>query len=116
MAVIGLVLAGFYRTLFDARRSMTNYLAALPLPPHYWTIRDTAFALLLNGVPLLFLLSPQVAHGLMSPLVLFMLGVAYQALLILLRWPILYGGRHGLLYGVLLAAIWSGAAIAAVSR
>jgi hypothetical protein len=116
MAAISLLLAGFYRILSDARSAMANYLAALPLPPHYWPVRDTKFVLLLNSVPLVILLSPQVMRGLLSLLIIFGLAVAYQVLLALLRWPVIHGGRRSLLYGVLLTALWSGAAIAAVSR
>lgn len=116
MAVICLLLAGLYRTLADTRRVMAGYLAALPLPPHYWSVRDTRFVLLLNCVPLVILLCPQIMHGLLSLLIIFGLAVTYQVLLALLRWPVVHGGRHSLLYGVLLTAAWSGAAIAAVSR
>jgi len=116
MAAITLLLAGFYRMLGDARSAMATYLAALPLPSHYWPVRDTEFVLLLNSVPLVILLSPQIMRGLLSLLVIFGLAVTYQVLLVLLRWPVIHGGRRSLLYGVLLTALWSGAAIAAVSR
>jgi hypothetical protein len=72
--------------------------------------------LLLNGVPLVILLSPQIMRGLLSLLIVFGLAVTYQVLLVLLRWPFIHGGRRSLIYGVLLTALWSGAAIAAVSR
>jgi hypothetical protein len=116
MAMISLLLAGFYRMLSDARRTMGGYLAALPLPSWYWAVRDTKFVLLLNGVPLVILLSPQIMRGLLSLLIVFALAVTCQVLLAVLRWPVVYGGRRSLIYGVLLAALWSGAAIAAVSR
>lgn len=116
MAVISLLLAGFYRMLRNARSAMESYLAALPLPPNYWPIRDTKFVLLLNGVPLVILLSPQIMRGLLSLLIVFGLAITCQMLLAMLRWPAVYGGRRSLLYGVLLTALWSGAAIAAVSR
>jgi hypothetical protein len=116
MAGISLLLAGFYRVLGDARSMMASYLAALPLPPHYWPVRDTRFVLLLNTVPLVILLSPHVMRSLLSLLTIFGLAITYQVLLALLRWPVIYGGRRALLYGVLLTALWSGAAIAAVSR
>lgn len=116
MAASSLLLASFYRMLGDARSAMASYLAALPLPPHYWPVRDTKFVLLLNGVPLVILLSPQIMRGLLSLLIIFGLAVTCQVLLALLRWPVIHGGRRSLLYGVLLTALWSGAAIAAVSR
>lgn len=116
MAAISLLLAGFYRVLSDARRAMASYLAALPLPRHYWPRRDTAFVLLLHGVPLVILLSPQAMRGLLSLLVMFALALTCQVLLALLRYPMVHGGRRSLIYGVLLTALWSSAAIAAVSR
>ena len=54
--------------------------------------------------------------SLLSLLIIFGMAVTYQVLLALLRWPVIHGGRRSLLYGVLLTALWSGAAIAAVSR
>jgi hypothetical protein len=116
MAATSLLLAGFYRVLSEARSAMTSYLAALPLPSRYWPVRDIRFVLLLNGVPLVILLCPQITRGLLSLLIIFGLAVMYQVLLALLRWPIVHGGRRSLLYSVLLSALWSGAAIAAVSR
>jgi hypothetical protein len=116
MTAISLLLAGFYRVLSEARSAMASYLAALPLPSHYWPLRDTRFVLLLNCVPLVILLSPQIMRGLLSLLIMFGLAVMYQVLLALLRWPVIHGGRRSLLYSVLLSALWSGAAIAAVSR
>lgn len=116
MAASSLLLAGFYRLLRDARSATAGYLAALPLPSHYWSVRDTKFVLLLNGVPLAILLSPQIKRGLLSLLVIFGLAITYQVLLALLRWPVIHGGPRSLLYAVLLTALWSGAAIAAVSR
>jgi hypothetical protein len=116
MAAISLLLAGFYRMLGEARSTMASYLAALPLPPHYWPVRDTKFVLLLNSVPLVILLSPQIMRGLLSLFIIIGLAVTYQVLLALLRWPVVHGGRRSLLYGVLVTALWSGAAIVAVSR
>lgn len=116
MAVISLLLAGFYRMLRDARSVTESYLAALPLPQWYWPVRDTTFVLLLNGVPLVVLLSPHLLRSLVSLLIVAGLAIACQLLLALLRWPVVHGGRRSLLYGVLLTAAWSGAAIAAVSK
>lgn len=44
------------------------------------------------------------------------LTLAYFALLALLRFPLIYGGRQAVLLGVLLASAWSGVAMAAVVR
>ena len=116
VAVIGLLLAGLYRTLSEAHRAAAGYLASLPLPPRYWPLRDTGFLMLVNLVPLAVLLRPQGRQGGSLLAVLAGLAVAGQALLVLLRWPVLHGGRHRLVLSLLLAAGWSGAAMAAVSR
>ncbi len=116
MSVAGLLLSGIYRTLFDAHRAMATYLATLPVSRRYWPVRDTGFLLLLNSVVLIILLAPQILQGLASLALLFALAVAAQALMAVLRWPVVYGGGSRLVYSVLLAAIWSGAAIATVSR
>ncbi|MBB2206278.1 hypothetical protein [Gluconacetobacter takamatsuzukensis] len=116
VAAIGLLLAGLYRTLFDAHRAAAGYLATLPLPPRYWPLRDTGFLMLVNLVPLAILLRPQGRAGGGLLAVLAGLAVAGQGLLVLLRWPVLHGGRYRLVLSLLLAAGWSGAAMAAVSR
>jgi hypothetical protein len=116
MSVAGLLLSGIYRTLFDAHKAMATYLATLPVSRHYWPFRDTGFLLLLNSVVLIILLAPQILEGLASLALLFTLAAAAQVLMAVLRWPAVYGGASRLMYSVLVAAIWSGAAIAAVSR
>ena len=116
MSVAGLILSGIYRTLFDAHRAMATYLATLPVSRRYWPVRDTGFLLLLNSVVLIILLAPQILEGLASLALLFTLAAAAQALMAALRWPAVYGGASRLMYSALLAAIWSGTTIAAVSR
>ncbi len=116
MAIIALILSGLYRVLRDAHASMQGYLTALPSPQHYWPLRDTIFVFLLGAAPLCILLTPLLLHGLASVFVVFALMVAYQALLALLRLPLVFGGRRAVLYGFLMAAAWSGAAMAAVAR
>jgi hypothetical protein len=116
MALIGLLLAGLYRTLFDAHKAMARYLATLPVVRRYWAVRDTGFVLLLNGIVLVILLAPQIAQGLTSLAVFAALATAAQALLVVLRWPALYAGGSRLIYSIVLAGIWSGTAIAAVMR
>lgn len=113
VAAIGLLLAGLYCTLSDAHRAAAPCLAALPLPPRYWPLRDTGFLMLVNLVPLAILFRPQ-GRGLLAMSA--GLVVAGQALLVALRWPVLRGGRHRLVLSLVLAAGWSGAAMAAVSR
>ncbi|MFS3135192.1 hypothetical protein ACLRDC_07360 [Gluconacetobacter sacchari] len=116
VAAIGLLLAGLYRILADAHRAAAGYLAALPLPPRYWPLRDTGLLMLVNLVPLAIVFRPQARLGGVSPAIAAGLAVAGQALLVLLRWPVLHGGRHRLVLSLLLAVGWSGAAMAAVSR
>lgn len=116
MALIGLLLAGLYRTLFNAHKTMARYQATLPVVRSYWAVRDTGFVLLLNGVVLVILLAPQIVQGLASLAVLAALATAAQALLVVFRWPTLHAGGGRLIYSIVLAGIWSGTAIAAVMR
>ncbi len=116
MAAISLILSGVYRTLRDAHASMRAYLAALPITPRHWPVRDTFFVMLLGFAPLCILLWALVVHRLSSLFVLFALALAYHALLALLRLPLVFGGRRAVLYGFIMAAAWSGAAMAAVAR
>lgn len=116
VAAIGLLLAGLYRPLFDAHRAAAAYLATLPFSPRYWPLRDMGFLMLINLVPLAILLRPQARQGGALLAIFAGLAVAGQALLVLLRWPVLHGGRYRLVLSLLLAAGWSGAAMAAVSR
>jgi hypothetical protein len=116
LAAISLILSGVYRTLHDAHAAMQAYLAALPVSPRYWLTRDTAFVLLLGVAPLCILLWPLVTHDLSPLFVLLALAVAFQVLLASQRLPLAFGGRNAVLYGFILAAAWSVAAIAAVPR
>jgi hypothetical protein len=116
LAAISLILGGVYRTLRDAHEAMRTYLAALPISPRYWPTRDTAIVLLLGIAPLCILLWPLVAHDLSPMFVLLALAAAYLILLASQRLPLAFGGRNAVLYGFILAAAWSVAAIAAVPR
>lgn len=113
VAAIGLLLAGLYRTLWDAHRAAAGYMATLPLSPRYWPLRDIGFLMLIDLVPLAILFRPQ-GRGLLA--LSAGLAVAGQGLLVVLRWPVLRGGRYRLVLSLVLAAGWSGAAMAAVSR
>ncbi len=114
IAVIAMILSGFYRTLRSIHAPMQAYLATLPLGRHYWAIRDTLFVALLGMVPLGVLASPLLTHGILSIWTLIGLILASQTLLSLLRLPLIWGGRHTVLLSVLLAGTWSGAAMAAI--
>lgn len=116
LAAISLLLSGIYRTLRDAHATMRAYLASLPTSSHYWPIRDTAFVVLLGVVPLCILLWPLVVHELSPWFVLLALATAYLALLVSQRFLLTFGGRNAVLYGFMLAAVWSGAALAALPR
>ena len=114
MALTAMILSGFHRTLRSIHAPMQAFLSALPLGRHYWAIRDTLFIAGLGMLPLGVLLSPLLTHGMMPLPTLIFLILAYQALLSLLRLPLVWGGRHAVLFSVLLAGTWSSAAMAAI--
>jgi hypothetical protein len=114
MAAMALILGSIYRTLQSVHLPMRHYLAALPLAPHYWAIHDSLFVMLLGMFPLGFLFLPLFIYGVSSLLTLTALAFAYQTLLVLLRLPLLLGGRQAALLGFLMASAWTGAAIAAI--
>lgn len=114
MALIAMILSGFHRTLRSTHAPMQAFLSALPLGRHYWAIRDTLFIAGLGVPPLAVLLPPLLMHGILSLRTLMFLILAYQALLALLRLPLVLGGRHTVLFSALLAGTWSSAAMAAI--
>jgi len=116
LALIGFVLADFYRLLRDAHAPVRAYLAALPLSPHHLLLRDVLTVLLVGAVPFLMLV---VWFGVFDPgslLVFAGLAIGYAALLAILRVPVLRGGRLAAMLAALLAAGWAGGAIAMVLR
>ncbi|MHB8347992.1 MAG: hypothetical protein ACYDHM_12625 [Acidiferrobacterales bacterium] len=114
MAASALIVSGFYRTLDVLRAPMVRYVAALPLPKRFWMVRDVAFVMLLDAVPLGILLIPLLAYGRSFAITLAVLAFADLGLVALLRLPVLLGGRQATLLGLILAACWSGVAMAAV--
>ncbi len=116
MAAVALIMGGLYRILRSAHLPVLSYLRALPLPTHFWAVQDTAFIVALGAVPLAVLLIPLGLHLGSAAMPLLALTLAYFALLALLRFPLIYGGRQAVLLGVLLASAWSGVAMAAVVR
>jgi hypothetical protein len=116
LALVGFVLADFYRLLRDAHAPMQAYLLALPLMPHSMLLRDILAVLLFGSVPFLML---AVWVGVFDPgslLAFAGLAIAYAALLAALRLPVLRGGRLAAMLAALLAAGWAGGAIAMVLR
>jgi hypothetical protein len=116
LALIGFVLADFYRLLRDAHAPMRAYLATLPLAPHHLLLRDVLTVLLAGAVPFLML---AVWFGVFDPGSLFAfagLAVGYALLLAALRLPVLRGGRLAAMLAAILAAGWAGGAIAMVLR
>ena len=116
MASIALIISGLYRVLRSAHLPVQPYLRALPLPRHFWAAQDTALVVALGAVPLAVLLVPLGLHRGSADLTLPALTLAYFALLALLRFPLVYGGRQAVFLGVILASTWSGVAMAAVVR
>lgn len=116
MAAEALIISGLYRMLRSAHLPVQPYLRALPLPKRFWATQDTAFVVALGAVPLAVLLVPLGLHRGSAAMTLLALTLAYFALLALLRFPLVYGGRQAVLLGVILASTWSGVAMAAVVR
>ncbi|MHB1667093.1 MAG: hypothetical protein ACYCSR_09155 [Thiomonas sp.] len=116
MAAVALIISGLYRMLRSAHLPVQPYLRALPLPRRFWAVQDTAFVVALGAVPLAVLLVPLGLHRGSAVMTLLVLALAYFALLALLRFPLVYGGRQAVLLGVILASTWSGVAMAAVVR
>ena len=116
MASIALIISGLYRVLRSAHLPVQPYLRTLPLPRHFWAAQDTALVVALGAVPLAVLLVPLGLHRGSADLTLPALTLAYFALLALLRFPLVYGGRQAVFLGVILASTWSGVAMAAVVR
>lgn len=116
LALIGFVLANFYRLLRDAHTPVRAYLATLPLSPHHLLLRDVLAVLLAGAVPFLMLV---VWFGVFDPgslLAFAGLALGYAALLAALRVPVLRGGRLAAMLTAILAASWAGGAIAMVLR
>ena len=114
LAAIALISSGLYRILYSVHAPVRPFLATLPISRNFWTVRDTALVMALGAVPMGVLFYPLSDSDIFSMLTLVALAIAYQSLLVLLRLPLLYGGRQSVLLGVILAGTWSGAAMAAI--
>lgn len=112
MGLIALIVSGLYRVLQTLHLPMQHYLSGLPLHKNFWVARDTASVLLFGAVPLVILLIPMRGHADIKPVLALIL--AYWGLLALLRLPLVYGGKQAMLFSVMLAGTWSGAAMAAI--
>lgn len=114
MGVMGLIIAGAYRTLYAAHARMRLYQATLPVNKYYWSIRDTLLILCLGSAPGAMLMYPLVSRGLVPMPTLFMLSVAYYALLAALRPALLFRGRQTVLLSVATTAVWTAAVVAGI--
>lgn len=114
LATIALISSGFYRILYNVHAPVRPFLATLPISRSFWTVRDTVLVMALGAVPMGVLFYPLSDSDIFSMLTLAALAIAYQSLLVLLRLPLLYGGRQSVLLGFILAGTWSGAAMAAI--
>ena len=112
MGAIALIVSGLYRVLNAIHLPMEHYISSLPLPRHFWILKDTLSVMLFGSVPLIVLLAPLTKHTATAPLLTIAIG--YFGLIALLRLPLVYGGRQATLLSVMLAATWSGAAMAAI--
>ena len=114
MALSALILSGLYRILHSAHVAMGRYLATFPIPRYFWLARDIGLVSLIGLLPLGTLVIPLLRVDYVHESTVGALAVANLVLMALLRLPLLLGGRQVLLLSVLLAAGWSGAAMAAV--
>lgn len=114
MALSALILSGLYRILHSAHVAMGRYLATFPIPRYFWLARDIGLVTLIGLLPLGTLVIPLLRVDNVHESTVGALAVANLVLMALLRLPLLLGGRQVLLLSVLLAAGWSGAAMAAV--
>jgi len=114
MAAISLILAGFYRILSQGREATAPFLATLPLPSRYWMVLDLRFVLALAMLPLALFVLILAGQGFSGLPVIFGLALASLALLGVLRYPVLKGGKRAVFYSVLVTGLWSGAAFAAI--
>ena len=112
IGAIALIVSGLYRVLNAIHLPMEHYISSLPLPRHFWILKDTLSVMLFGSVPLIVLLAPLAKHTATAPVLAIAFG--YFGLLALLRLPLVYGGRQATLLSVILAGIWSGAAMAAI--
>ncbi len=113
LAALALVTAGAYRTLRDAHAAIGGYLASLPLARGFWPQRDIRFLVVAGTLPALAVLLPPLLHSPHRIPTAALLLLGYWGLLIALRWPVLRGGRQSALIGVVMAGVWSAAAMAA---
>ncbi|MGI4984125.1 MAG: DUF6136 family protein [Janthinobacterium lividum] len=115
LAVLALVLTGWYRTLHTAHAPVSAYLNTLPLPAHFWKWRDIGFMMIVGALPASLLFGELLAHLAHRILTLCALLAGYGGLLVAMRFPILHGGRQAPLLAVLVVGAWSAVALAATS-
>ena len=116
LAILGLAHSGWYRTLRDAHASGASYFKALPLSNHFWQRRDIVFMAAIGTIPACVILGDALLHRPSQFLAPILLLFGYWLLLIVLRIPVLHGGKQTVLSAVLVAAAWSAIAIAATSQ
>lgn len=116
MALAALVLSGLFHTLREAHATMQHFTATLPVGTGFWPVRDVILVTVLGLAPLGILLVPLAAHGLSSLPALAALSLAYGALFVLLRMVLALSRDLTVLLATMLAAGWTGAAIAAIMR
>ena len=111
---MALMQSGFYKTLYNAHVPMQSFLASLPISRAFWMLRDTGLVMTLGCIPVSILFYQLAEHALFPLRLLIVLGVAYLFLLIILRFPTLYGDRQSVLLNVIVASSWSSVAMVVI--
>ncbi|MGI4857553.1 MAG: DUF6136 family protein [Janthinobacterium lividum] len=115
LASLALVIAGGYQTLHTAHAPVSTYLNALPLPGNFWRWRDIRFMVIVGMLPASILFGELLVHLPRRAPTLCALLAGYGCLLVVMRAPMLHGGRQTPLLAVLVVSAWSAIALAVTS-
>lgn len=103
LPVTALLLSGFYRVLVDIHNPMASYLQALPVPPGFWSIRDTVLVILISLPFTTFVIFPLLPRGISTAITIIVLHVVLIALLRITQ----LRQQQSVLWSTVAAAIWS---------
>lgn len=109
LAMNAIVFSGIHRSLDAIHAPARSYTSSLPLARNYWPLRDTVAAVVVSIAPAFLILYGIAAAGALGVAAAFGIGVAYLALVAVLRFPQLHGGQHATIFSALIAALWTAA-------